>query len=201
MARDIAPAHATDSFPSRNGSSVGGYGVRVNGNLDAHGEPIEIACTHDDIPADHLHHTPPLASADTVPTSSPKSPRQYAGVPIQQHRYSTASTAVPQRKEKVRYSWQSVQDEEPNRPRIHIIKLVSTSATASAGFPHGEAFGFCISPRGRRVAAYNSARLFILQTAVLPVGLTQEYALRRRPLAVDIVDDGNMLAVLADEHT
>ncbi|KAK4971109.1 hypothetical protein LTR66_011516, partial [Elasticomyces elasticus] len=201
MARDIAPADATDSFPSRNGSSVGEHGVRVNGNLDGHGEPIEIACDHDDIPTDHLHHTPPLASADTVPTSSPKSPRQYAGVPIQQHRYSTASTAVPQRKEKVRYSWQSVQDEEPNRPRIHIIKLVSTSATASAGFPHGEAFGFSISPRGRRVAAYNSARLFILQTAVLPVGLTQEYALRRRPLAVDIVDDGNMLAVLADEHT
>lgn len=94
-----------------------------------------------------------------------------------------------------------MQDEEPNRPRIHIIKLVSNTATASAGFPQGEAFGFSISPSGRRIAAYNSARLYILQTAALPVGISQDYALKRRPMAVEIVDDGNVLAILADEHT
>ena len=114
---------------------------------------------------------------------------------------SRRSQQISHNKQRVRYSWQSVQDEEPNRPRIHIIKLVSNTATASAGFPQGEAFGFAMSPCGRRIAAYNSARLYVLQTAAFPLGISQDYALKRRPLAVDIVDDGNILAILADEHT
>ncbi|WPH00890.1 Hypothetical protein R9X50_00372400 [Acrodontium crateriforme] len=108
---------------------------------------------------------------------------------------------TPSNRTKVRYSWQSIQDDEPNRPRIHIIKLVSNTATASAGFPGGEAFGFSISPSGRRIAAYNSARLYILQTAALPVDISQDYALKRRPLAVEIADEGDVVAILADEHT
>ncbi|KAK0317930.1 hypothetical protein LTR82_011191 [Friedmanniomyces endolithicus] len=117
-------------------------------------------------------------------------------------RASSHQTAhIPTNKDRVRYSWQSLQDDEPNRPRIHIIKLVSEVATASAGFPGGEAFGFSISPGGRRIAAFNSARLYVLQTGALPVGISQDYALKRRPLAVEIVDDGDILAILADEHT
>lgn len=104
-------------------------------------------------------------------------------------------------RDRVRYSWQSILAHEPNRPRIHIIKLVSNTATASAGFPSGEAFGFSISPSGRRIAAYNSARLYVLQTAALPVGISQDYALRRRPLAVELTDDAATLAILADDHT
>ncbi|KXL49338.1 hypothetical protein M433DRAFT_153031 [Acidomyces richmondensis BFW] len=111
------------------------------------------------------------------------------------------TTHIPHNKDRVRYSWQSLQGDEPNRPRIHVIKLVSEVATAAAGFPGGEAFGFSISPGGRRIAAYNSTRLYVLQTAALPVGISQDYALKRRPLAVEIVDDGDVLAILADEHT
>ncbi|KXT04359.1 hypothetical protein AC579_403 [Pseudocercospora musae] len=113
--------------------------------------------------------------------------------------YNTTQIAHP--KDRVRYSWQSAQDDEPNRPRIHVIKLVSNTATASAGFPTGEAFGFSISPGGRRIAVYNSARLYVLQTAALPVGITQDYALKRRPLAVELVDEGTTIAILADDHT
>ncbi|KAK0356568.1 hypothetical protein LTR02_012382 [Friedmanniomyces endolithicus] len=108
---------------------------------------------------------------------------------------SHQTTHIPTNKDR------SLQDDEPNRPRIHIIKLVSEVATASAGFPGGEAFGFSISPGGRRIAAFNSARLYVLQTGALPVGISQDYALKRRPLAVEIVDDGDVLAILADEHT
>lgn len=111
------------------------------------------------------------------------------------------TTQIPYNKERLRYSWQSLQDDEPNRPRIHIIKLVSNTATASAGFPTGEAFGFSISPSGRRIAAYNSARLYVLQTAALPVGISQDYALKRRPLAVELTDEGNTMAILSDSHT
>ena len=116
-------------------------------------------------------------------------------------RTPSITAQIPLNRQRVRYSWQSMPDEEPARPRIHVIKLVSNTATASAGFPQGEAFGFSISPCGRRIAAYNSARLYILQSQALPVGISQDYALRRRPLAVEIVDEGNTLGILADAHT
>lgn len=111
------------------------------------------------------------------------------------------TTQIPSHRNNVRYSWQSIQDDEPNRPRIHIIKLISNTATASAGFPTGEAFGFSISPGGRKIAAFNSARLFVLQTNALPVGISQDYALKRRPLAVELTDENNTMAILADDHT
>lgn len=111
------------------------------------------------------------------------------------------TTQLPHQKERVRYSWQSLQDDEPHRPRIHVIKLFSQSVTAAAGFPTGEAFGFSISAGARRIAAYNSARLYVLQTNALPVGISQDYALKRRPLDVDLTDEGNTLAILADGHT
>ncbi|GAB7359904.1 hypothetical protein MBLNU230_g7431t1 [Neophaeotheca triangularis] len=155
------------------------------------------------------HEAPsPLIDGMTTPTvnhgrsgSMIKSTPPRRNIPKQSSPSPYSTTKVAQNRDRVRYSWQSVQDDEPNRPRIHIIKLVSNTATASAGFPQGEAFGFSISPGGRRIAAYNSARLFVLQSAALPVGISQDYALKRRPLAVEIVDDGSVLAVLADEHT
>jgi hypothetical protein len=111
------------------------------------------------------------------------------------------TTQITHNRECVRYSWQSSQDDEPNRPRINIIKLVSNTATSSAGFPQAEAFRFSVSAGGRRIAAYNSARLYILQTVPLPVGISQDFALKRRPLAVEILDDGTHLAILSDQHT
>ncbi|KAK5110653.1 hypothetical protein LTR62_005693 [Meristemomyces frigidus] len=141
--------------------------------------------------------SPPAINGNGRPTSMMKGP-----IPSRSNsRASSNTTQIPMNKDRVRYSWQSLKDDEPNRPRIHIIKLVSEVATASAGFPGGEAFGFSISPAGRRIAAYNSARLYVLQTAALPVGISQDYALKRRPLAVEIVDEGSSMAVLADAHT
>ncbi|EMC99783.1 hypothetical protein BAUCODRAFT_119358 [Baudoinia panamericana UAMH 10762] len=140
----------------------------------------------------------PIALAETT---SPQTLSPAIASPSSSRLSTHQTTQIPSHKDRVRYSWQSLQDDEPNRPRIHIIKLVSEVATASAGFPGGEAFGFSISPGGRRIAAYNSARLYVLQTAALPVGISQDYALKRRPLAVEIVDEGNAMAILADEHT
>ncbi|OTA35980.1 hypothetical protein BTJ68_05100 [Hortaea werneckii EXF-2000] len=164
----------------------------------------------------------PFEAEATHSTKSPSTPRVNQSVPMTNGHGRASSilkgtpparssslassnnpmtTHDPQNPDRVRYSWQSLQDDEPNRPRIHIIKLVSEVATASAGFPGGEAFGFSISPGGRRIAVYNSARLYVLQTAALPVGISQDYALKRRPLAVEILDEGHILAILADAHT
>jgi hypothetical protein len=151
------------------------------------------------------------ASSPINPTEDPSTARRSSatgGASGVQRRSSTYSLLSVQANpaglgstDHVRYSWQSVEDSEPSRPRIHVIKLFSNTVTASAGFPQGEAFGFAMSPSGRRIAAYNSARLYILQTAALPVGISQDYALKRRPLAVEITDETSTIAILADDHT
>lgn len=145
-------------------------------------------------PADsHISHSTFKNDAPTTPPSGHAS--------VLSSQAPTPTTFVSSKKERVRYSWQSIHEDEPNRPRIHIVKIVSNTATASAASPQGEALAFSLSAAGKRIAAYNSARLFVFQTAALPVNVSHEYALRRRPLAVDICDDANVLAVLADEHT
>lgn len=139
------------------------------------------------------------------PSDSPRHARHssaakaFSGFHSRQSSYNT--THVPSNRDRVRYSWQSVHEDESGRPRIHVIKLVSNTASASSAFPQGEAFGFSISPTGRRIAAYDSARLFILQTAALPVGISQDFSLKRRPLAVELNDSGSLVAILADAHT
>ncbi|PSK60406.1 60S ribosomal protein L23-B [Elsinoe australis] len=172
---------------------------------------IGRAITTEELRSIPRYREPPrdsVASQYAYPSASrPYSRLDYPTTPssrrtsLRSSRLLTPTTFVPSRKDRVRYSWQSIHGDEPNRPRIHVIKIVSNTATASAGLPGGEAFGFAISPGGRRIAIYNSARLFILQTAALPVNVSQEYSLRRRPLAIEIVDEGGILAVLADEHT
>ncbi|KAK3725967.1 hypothetical protein LTR37_000115 [Vermiconidia calcicola] len=160
--------------------------------------PFGLDGTYDASPPSQS--SPPAYGRSPNMTAHVRQSSLFKGTPPSRNS-SRRSTHLPSTRDRVRYSWQSFQDEEPNRPRIHIIKLVSNTATASAGFPQGEALGFSLSPRGKRLAAYNSAVLYILQTAALPVGVSQDFALKRRPLAVEVVDEGNVLAILADEHT
>lgn len=185
-----------DDSASQIGSGVGS-GVGLGRPITA--EELRILAQRQrEISGDHApsHITNGTQSRPGVPTTPPS-----RRTSMHSSRLTTPTTFAPRKQDRYRYSWQSIQDDVPNRPRIHVIKIVSNTATASAGLPGGEAFGFSISPGGRRVVCYNSSRLFILQTAALPVNISQEYALRRRPLAVEVVDEGGTLAVLADAHT
>lgn len=152
-------------------------------------------------PRDSHMGSPQFRSYSALKSDIPSTPPSRRGS-LRSSRISTPTTFIPSKQDRLRYSWQSlVDDDEGGKPRIHVIKIVSTASTASAGIGQEEAFGFAISNGGKRIAVYNSARIFILQTAALPVNVSQEYALKRRPLAVEILDEENVLAVLADEHT
>jgi len=200
--------------PSQDGSEEvsnpvdlpGGPIVTAPSSTRAPSEASFVDCTNTS--ADQSRRTSPTLDGD-VATSTPY-PRKssiaksslFEDTSQRSSIYNPHSTTqITQNNDRVRYSWQSARDEEPNRPRVTILKIVSTAASSSAGFPQGEAFGFSISPGGRRIAAYNSARLYILQTAPLPVGISQDFELKRRPLAVEILDDGTFLAILSDQHT
>jgi hypothetical protein len=79
-----------------------------------------------------------------------------------------------------------------------IIELASISATSSA-LP--ESFGLSISSKGRWIAAYSSAALYIFLSQRLPVfeGSCRGFRLRRKPVYVAITDVGKF-AVLTSAH-
>lgn len=190
---------ACDLDPGDSASQIG-RAVTTNGHDSSSSSPRMDSPSSGHRPTDSHAGSAQFRLFPALKNDTPTTPPSRR-TSLRSSRILTPTTLVPSKKERVRYSWQSIHEDEPNRPRIHVIKIVSHTATASAGFPGGEALGFSCSSGGQRIAAYNSARLFVLQTAALPVNVSQEYALRRRPLAVEIVDDGNVLAVLADEHT
>ncbi|QIW98740.1 hypothetical protein AMS68_004258 [Peltaster fructicola] len=200
----------------------------ASARVDASRAERQVTATHDALVAEEANEahdrTPPMPSElfqttpeHILPTPRPRRPPLTNGADPQHSRQSSLAkngytgfhsrqsshntTQIPHNKDWVRYSWQSIHDDGPNRPRIHIIKLVSNTTTASSAFPQGEAFGFSISPGGRRIAAFDSSRLYILQTAALPVGISQDFSLKRRPLAVELNDAGSIVAILADPHT
>lgn len=80
------------------------------------------------------------------------------------------------------------------RPTITVLDLVSTSASASA-LPEG--FGFFVSRKGTFIAVSSSSNIWLINAATLPRLFTRSLEVRRKPLALDILDDGSLLAVLS----
>jgi hypothetical protein len=217
LVTSITQRRAQESKASQEASQ---NGSETANTLDSSGEPIATAPSSTRVPSetsfvdrtsptsDQSRRTSPTLDGEVATSISYTRKSSIAKSSILEdtsQRSSTynphSTTQITQNYDRVRYSWQSVRDEQPNRPRVTILKIVSTAASSSAGFPQGEAFGFSISPGGRRIAAYNSARLYILQTTPLPVGISQDFELKRRPLAVEVLDDGTFLAILSDQHT
>ncbi|KAF4542114.1 F-box domain-containing protein [Lasiodiplodia theobromae] len=83
------------------------------------------------------------------------------------------------------------------RPQTTLLNLVSDTATSSA-LP--QPFGFSISRKGRMVAVYSTKNIWLLQADKLPRTFIRTLELRRKPIAIDILDDGSRLAVLSNPH-
>jgi hypothetical protein len=79
-------------------------------------------------------------------------------------------------------------------PSLTLLELVSHSASSSA-LP--DSFGFSVSRKGLYVAVYSAATLWLIKTAHLPRLWARTLGLRRKPVALDIADNGFLLAVLS----
>jgi len=79
-------------------------------------------------------------------------------------------------------------------PKITVLDLVSTSGSSSA-LPEG--FGFSVSRKGTFIAVFSSANIWLINAAMLPRLFTRSLEIRRKPIALDILDDGSTLAVLS----
>ncbi|KAF2202051.1 hypothetical protein GQ43DRAFT_480213 [Delitschia confertaspora ATCC 74209] len=80
------------------------------------------------------------------------------------------------------------------QPTITVLDLVSNSASASA-LPDG--FDFSVSRKGTFIAVSSSRNIWLINAAMLPRLFTRTLEIRRKPIALDIMDDGSLLAVLS----
>lgn len=79
-------------------------------------------------------------------------------------------------------------------PSLTLLELVSNSASSSA-LP--DSFDFNVSRRGKYVAVYSASNIWLIQTTQLPRLFARTLQVKRKPVAIDITEDGFLLAVLS----
>ncbi|USP76209.1 hypothetical protein yc1106_03483 [Curvularia clavata] len=79
-------------------------------------------------------------------------------------------------------------------PTISLLELVSNTASSSA-LP--DSFDVNVSRKGGFVAVYSASNLFLIKTLELPRLWARTLQVKRKPVAIDITEDGFLLAVLS----
>ena len=79
-------------------------------------------------------------------------------------------------------------------PALTVLELVSNTASSSA-LP--DAFDFDVSRKGNFVAVYSSSNVWLIKTTQLPRLWARTLQVKRKPVAIDITEDGFLLAVLS----
>lgn len=83
---------------------------------------------------------------------------------------------------------------------LQIKKLCTNSVVSSTLFPRPEALSLKLSYCGRWVLAVNSSRVVLFDVRDLSVTKAKAFAVRNRPIAFDIHDNGSLLVVLTRSH-
>lgn len=79
-------------------------------------------------------------------------------------------------------------------PSLTLLELVSNTASSSA-LP--DSFDFNVSRKGNFVAVYSSSNIWLVKTVQLPRLWARTLQVKRKPVAIDITEDGFLLAVLS----
>ncbi|KAF1930526.1 uncharacterized protein M421DRAFT_418831 [Didymella exigua CBS 183.55] len=111
---------------------------------------------------------------------------------ISQSGYSTAMTSNMTNDDRSPSS--SIATTSHAQPSLTLLELMSNSASSSA-LP--DSFDFNVSRRGNYVAVYSASNIWLIQTAQLPRLFARTLQVKRKPVAIDITEDGFLLAVLS----
>lgn len=79
-------------------------------------------------------------------------------------------------------------------PSLTLLELVSNTASSSA-LP--DSFDVNVSRKGGYVAVYSSSNIWLIKTVQLPRLWARTLQVKRKPVAIDITEDGFLLAVLS----
>ncbi|KAF2186540.1 hypothetical protein K469DRAFT_706530 [Zopfia rhizophila CBS 207.26] len=81
-----------------------------------------------------------------------------------------------------------------SHPTITILELVSNTASSSA---LGDCFGFNVSRKGNFIAVYTASNIWLIKASQLPRLWARTLEVKRKPVAIDILESGFLLAVLS----
>ncbi|KAF1955001.1 hypothetical protein CC80DRAFT_493374 [Byssothecium circinans] len=79
-------------------------------------------------------------------------------------------------------------------PTLTVLELVTNTASSSA-LP--DSFDFNVSRKGNFIAVYSSSNIWLVKTIQLPRLWARTLQVKRKPVAIDITEDGFLLAVLS----
>jgi len=79
-------------------------------------------------------------------------------------------------------------------PSLTVLELLSNSASSSA-LP--DAFDFNVSRKGTFLAVYSASNVWLIKTIQLPRLWARTLQVKRKPVAIDVTEDGFLLAVLS----
>lgn len=79
-------------------------------------------------------------------------------------------------------------------PAVAVLQLTSDTASSSA-LP--DTFGFSVSRGGSFVIVYSASNVWVIRTSQLPRLWARTLHVSRKPVAIDITEDGALLAVLS----
>jgi hypothetical protein len=79
-------------------------------------------------------------------------------------------------------------------PSLTLLELVSNTASSSA-LP--DSFDFSVSRKGSFVAVYSASNIWLIKTVQLPRLWARTLQATRKPVAIDVTEDGSLLAVLS----
>ncbi|XPT04499.1 hypothetical protein M3J09_013575 [Ascochyta lentis] len=134
-------------------------------------------------------------AADTRPAASSIDNATMSSSAISQSGYSTAMTsAMTDDDRRPSASSSPTTTTLHAHPSLTLLELVSNSASSSA-LP--DSFDFNISRKGKYVAVYSASNIWLIQTVQLPRLFARTLQVKRKPVAIDITEDGFLLAVLS----
>jgi hypothetical protein len=108
--------------------------------------------------------------------------------------HSTAMTSATTYDERPSASTSPTATSTHAHPALTLLELVSNTASSSA-LP--DSFSFNVSRKGSFAAVYSASNIWLLKTVQLPRLWARTLQVKRKPVAIDISEDGFLLAVLS----
>ncbi|KAJ4308579.1 hypothetical protein N0V94_009292, partial [Neodidymelliopsis sp. IMI 364377] len=155
----------------------------------------EVAFADDDGALRSVSSVDAVDAVDARPAASSVDNATMSSSAISQSGYSTAMTSATTNDDgRLSAATSPTATTSHAHPSLTLLELVSNSASSSA-LP--DSFDFSISRKGNYVAVYSASNIWLIQTVHLPRLFARTLQVKRKPVALDVTEDGFLLAVLS----
>ncbi|KAF2029510.1 hypothetical protein EK21DRAFT_67568, partial [Setomelanomma holmii] len=165
-------------------TDVRGKGVTFDSNAPTAGTATASRSRNSSVSDDDQVHT--HLSASSIGNTDTISSSGFSG-------HSTAMTSATTYDDRPGASSATAKSTHAH-PSLTLLELLSNTASSSA-LP--DSFAFNVSRKGNFVAVYSASNIWLIKTVQLPRLWARTLQVKRRPVAIDVTEDGYLLAVLS----